>query len=435
MATLSELLKELHTLPLGNIYRKRINGESYYYHQYFSHGKRYSTLLKNDEIDELRKKINRRKELETLIREKELKLVTLSKNADELTGYVMNENTIVASFIQGILVDIDEGLAPFIIKRTRSIVEFLQLRTMDMSRTNARILKKVLNINVDEEYKTPLFAYALSISDHYWFKPKHSKLKYQNVRLNDDSMFETSLKGETNVFYQKARLSPEITTTGSFEKGWRYINNEWWLYKSGNNKQYFSELFCSRFAKLIGVRTVRYEMDNGYIRCPNFSKDYNYEPIASLADSNEDYSYIFNILYNFNKKLAKDYLKIIFFDSVINNVDRHNENLGFLRDVRSGIIVSLAPNFDNNLALIATTDYLNDNPTKDGFIKFFINFLNKNDKARDLFTKIKWKDITKEDIDKIINDIDINIDNIDNLSSTVYIRYEYLKNLFNKQHK
>lgn len=430
MSTISELKKELLTLPLGNIYKKIISGKTYYYHQYFLNGKRYSVLLKNEEVDDLQNKIKRRKEIEKYIKSIKIKDVTLSKAANELTGYVMNKNAVTAKFIKGDLIFINEDIAPLVIKRTHSLEKFLKLRVIDMSRTNARILKKVLNIDVDEDYKASLYSYALSISDHYWFKPLHSKLKYDDIDFNNDALFEASLKGETNVFYHKAKLSPEITTTGSFEKGWRYINNEWYLYKTGNNRQLFSELFCSEFASLIGINTIRYELDSGYIRCKNFSPKYNFEPLASLLDDNEDYDTIFKTLYKIKKNIARDYLKLIFFDSVINNVDRHNENIGLLRDDTNGKILSLAPNFDNNLALIATTETLNSNISKDGFVNFFISFLKNDETARNMFLTIEWKEIKKEDIDKIIEHIPLKIENVDVLASTVLLRYNYLKDIF-----
>ena len=34
-------------------------------------------------------------------------------------------------------------------------------------------------------------------------------------------------------------------------------------------------------------------------------------------------------------------------------MDRHTQNFGFLRDIDTGEIISLAPNFDNNVALIS----------------------------------------------------------------------------------
>ena len=314
MSSLSELLKEKNTLPSGNVYIKNINGHSYYYYQFFHNGKRYTRKIDKSYADELYLQIKRRKEIEMLINELRSrdKNVTLSNAAKTLTGYLMSENNVVAEFDHGQLVSMNEKLVPLIIKRTHSLEKFLSLRVMDMSRTNARLLKRTLDIQVDEEYKIPLFAYALSISDSYWFKPKHSKIKYVDIKPNNDNYFETALKGDTTVFPRQTKLTPEITTTGSFEKGWKLIDNTWWLYKSGNNKQLFSEMFCYYFANLLEIPTATYELEGKYIKSQNFADKYNFEPIASLADNNDNYDYIFNILLGISKDIAKQYIKLIF---------------------------------------------------------------------------------------------------------------------------
>ena len=430
MNTLSELLKKLKALPTGNVYKKIINGKVYYYHQYFLDGKRISNKVKDNELDILKKQIQERIEIENQIKNIRLRNTSLSKNCKELTGYVMNKNEVVAKFEKGVLVSINETLAPLVIKTTHSLEKFLELRVIDMSRTNARILKKVLNMDFDEDYKASLYSYALSVSDHYWFKPKHSKLKYNEVNFDNDALFEIALKGEVNVYFNKAKLSPEITTTGSFEKGWRYIDNEWWLYKSGNANQLFSELFSCKFAELIGVNTVKYELEDKYIKCKNFSPIYNFEPIASLADSNDNYENIFSILINIDRYLARDYLKLIFFDTVVNNIDRHNENMGLLRNADNGQIISLAPNFDNNLSLLATNEVINTDMRQDGFAKLFINFLIKNDEARKLFKTIQFKPIEIMDIQNIVNTIPLEVPHKEDIANNVFKRYNFIKNMF-----
>ena len=164
METLSELLKILKTLPLGNVYKKTINGKTYYYHQYFYNGQRISNIVKKEELKDLKEKISKRIEIERKIKSIKLKKVTLSKKANELTGYVMSGNNVVAKYEKGNLVDLNKDLCPLIIKRTGSLEKFLKLRIMDMSRTNARILKKILNINVEEDYKTSLLYSSFSVS-------------------------------------------------------------------------------------------------------------------------------------------------------------------------------------------------------------------------------------------------------------------------------
>lgn len=431
MATLSDLLKEKQTLPIGNVYLKVINDKKYYYYQYFESGKRYTKIVDLKTAKDLAKKIKRRNEIDVLIKKIKAneRKVVLSNNSLSLTGDVMCGDTPVATFENGNLVSIDEKRAPLVIVRTHSLESFLKLRVIDVSRTNARLLKKALSLDVKEDHQISLYSYALSISDNYWFKPKHSKYKYDDINFKDDSLFDLSLKGDSIYFSGKPKISPELTTTGSFEKGWKLVNRTWWLYKSGNDKQLFSELFCYHFAKLIKLWTAYYSYDNGYIKSKNFASAYNFEPLAALLGDNDNYQPVFDTLYKMNKNIAKRYLFLTFFDAVIYNVDRHNENTGFVRNKKTGKIINLAPNFDNNLALISTVDMLN-RPEKDGLIKLYVQFLKKNKVARELYKEIEFKDITKEDIDNIIKEIPVKVDNIDKLSEIVLLRYNYLKGLF-----
>ena len=398
MATLSELLNELRSLPKGNVYPKTINGSSYFYHQYFSNGKRYSRLLKRDEVDPLIAAISRRKELEELIkaRQKEAKSATISAKANELSGFLMSGNRAVAYFDHGELMDMDEARVPLVIKRTHSMEEFLKLRVIDMSRTNARILKRVLNIYADEDYKVSLFSYGLSISDDYWFKPKHSKITYQKARFNNDNYFETALKGQAEFVTKRALITPEVTTTGSFEKGWHLIDDEWWLYKSGNARQLFSEMYSYEIARLLGIPNVEYAFDGAYIRSKNFAPDVNFEPLASLAGQDDRYEHVFPIMLELGKEFALSYLRLAAFDALIGNIDRHNENLGFLRNREEGKILSLAPNYDNNLALLGFNEYIQEDIGKDGLAKLFFAFLRKNEEATSLSREIAFPELSLE---------------------------------------
>ena len=67
---------------------------------------------------------------------------------------------------------------------------------------------------------------------------------------------------------------------------------------------------------------------------------------------------------------------------------------------------------------------------KDGFIKIFVEFLNKNSNALELFKTIELKQISEEDINAIFDEIHIDFPNKNELSKTVLNRYNYLKNLF-----
>ena len=59
-------------------------------------------------------------------------------------------------------------------------------------------------------------------------------------------------------------------------------------------------------------------------------------------------------------------------------MDRYTNNYGLIRDISSGDIVSLAPNYDNNIALIANGYPSDVTREKDGLMKFFFEFIDNN---------------------------------------------------------
>lgn len=420
------LIKELETLKKGNISKKKIKKKTYYYLQYFINGKIHSEYIKKEDLENVKSQLKRRKEIETYLKNNKLK-VSMSKRGKSLTGFLMMEDVKVAKFKDGVLEEIDESKAPLYIKRTKDLEGYLKSRNIDLDRVNARILLKVLGIQ-NKDQIISLYSHGATITDNYWFKPSGSKLKYKDISFSSDAYSELALSGKIPQLPSLGSPSPELTNIGSFEKCWRIINNEWWIYKSGSEDNIFSELFSYKIAELLDIPTAIYEYDNGYIRSKNFTNKYNFEPMFSLLDNNETYSNVFNCLYSINKDIARDYLKLICFDLVIYNVDRHNQNYGLLRDKHSGKIISLAPNFDNNLALLSYNKTLDQSPNKDAMISLFTKFIKENDIARELFKEIKFNDISISDLEKIYQSIPIKR-NENLINNFILNRLEYIKSL------
>lgn len=67
-------LLRIWELPKGSISKKKINNHIYYYYQYRDGKKIVSRILKKNEIDDLRKKINERKRLVKLNKEAKINL-------------------------------------------------------------------------------------------------------------------------------------------------------------------------------------------------------------------------------------------------------------------------------------------------------------------------------------------------------------------------
>ena len=262
MKGLYSLINRRNQLPKGFIYKKVIKGKTYFYHQYSVNGQKFTKIIKNNELEKLQNEINERvtldKEIKTMLKNGN-RNITLSNKAREMTGTVMSGNCVVATFDKGVLVDYDEQFCPLIIKRTKTLEPFLKCRVIDGGRTNSRLLKKALNITEKEDAMVSLCSYAASISDNYWFKPKHSKLKYEDVCFNNDLFFDIALKGIVTIYPNKIAITPELTTTGGYEKGWKSIDGHWWLYKVGTENEIFSELFYSHLFELLNLPTAHYE--------------------------------------------------------------------------------------------------------------------------------------------------------------------------------
>ena len=75
--------------------------------------------------------------------------------------------------------------------------------------------------------------------------------------------------------------------------------------------------------------------------------------MAALIGDNEDYILNYDKLLEINEALVKQYLDIIYMYMLCFNMDRHTYNYGLMRDKKTGEIISMAPNFDNNIALIS----------------------------------------------------------------------------------
>ena len=389
-----------------------------------------SVYIKKPDLKPLKEKLARRKAVEKEIEDslsKEKNVNSLSPKTLELTGYVMSKNQIVAEFHKGQLVRLNDKLAPLIIKRTHSLIAFLSSRVMDTSRTNARLLKRVLNIHSDDDYLISLKNHATSLTDNYWFKNKNSRLKYKDVSLESDIYNEVALKGELLYIPKIPKLSPQYSLLGSYEKCWKLIDNEWWMYKVGTKEERYSEYISALISKKLGIPTAEYELVDNYIRSKNFAAKHNFEPLSALCGGDDSYDHVFNTLYDLDKELARQYLVLIWFDALVNNVDRHNENVGFLRSKKSGAVISLAPNYDLNMSLFARNPLLI--KEKDGFISLYLKFVNKNKKAKELYQSMSPLMITEENINDVLSNVDLSEYDFD-LKEYLLFRYNIIKDVF-----
>lgn len=232
--------------------------------------------------------------------------------------------------------------------------DWLESRAVDSSRPHSRLLKKALRLKERDDISTTLHVNAVTLTDCYWVRPEGSTLTWEDVRFKNNEFADLALKGDFSHFSKEPSLTPELTNTGSFEKGWKIENGAWWLYKVANQLQKFSELFVYEMCKELGFAAAVYEDCGEYVRTRDFTEQIMcLEPAAYLMGDEEDYVENYQCFLEYGTEFADQYLEIIMADAFFRNVDRHTHNYGLLRDAESGQILRMAPNFDNNLALLS----------------------------------------------------------------------------------
>jgi len=330
----------------------------------------------------------------------------------KLDGCLMSKDTVVANINDGRISVVNEQLIPLYLKN-RSFESWLEGRAIDTHRINSRLLKKALRLTTANDMDVVLKVNAATITDTYWFKPEGSELTYDDIRFKENMFDKLALYGDPDSFNKEYSRTPELTNTGSFEKCWRIDGNgEWWIYKQGDYKELFSELFICELGKVLGFNMAHYEKDGKYIKSLDFTEGalVNFESAAGIVGEDEDYAINFEALRKLSENCVDDYVRMIYLDTICFNMDRHTKNYGVLRDVESGAVIGLAPNFDNNIALIAR-DYpeniLRDN---DKLIQFFVEFLESCPDALECLEKLNIPTIDREMIESCMDKIPIDVD-------------------------
>ena len=278
-----------------------------------------------------------------------------------LNGTLMSGNSPVAEIRHGSVTPLDKARMPLYLRDNDDILGWLEARAIDRHRPNSRILKKVLRLSDNSDLAVVLHSHGATIPDDYWFKGESEPdLTWQDVRFSTDSFSEIALTGSFSSYsreFTQEELkagTPELTNIGSYEKCWRIEDGVWWLYKNENELERFSELFIAALGESFGFSMAEYRESGNYVKTRDFTGGrLNFEPAAAIVGEDVDYVLNYERFTALKPSLGKEYLDILFMDALCFNMDRHTKNYGVLRDRTTGKVLCMAPNFDNNIALIS----------------------------------------------------------------------------------
>lgn len=218
---------------------------------------------------------------------------------------------------------------------------------------------------------------GLSLTDYYWMKPMDSNLRWKDVNLFNNDFKSGKLEtlrsadryGGSGSDY--SGLTPDSSLRGELEKSWEIRKDGRYLVK-GNHGQFsaesINEVIATEFHKkqgydnytpyrLMKIKDKPYD----YGCCSRAFTDQNLEFVSAYAvltsEKNESGQSDFERLISIcgkhgidTKQLRRDLEYQILSDYALTNIDRHMENIGFLRDADTLEFIRMAPIFDTGKA-------------------------------------------------------------------------------------
>jgi hypothetical protein len=277
----------------------------------------------------------------------------------------------------------EEHIPPGIIQdnyiNTSNLNAWWKYRGIPSNREYYDVALSILKVKTSSELL--LNCYGLSLTDHYWVKPKESNATWEAVNFYDNS-FSNDIGAV--FFREKNKIdtmasSPDSALKGRLVKRWEIRNNKRILVKGGsdlsktdfdsNYVEPYNEVLASMIAEKINVPHIKYDLEykdnKPYSLCYNFTDNntefisdmemFNSEPWAAMK--NDRYSHFYIVCKNNDIKNAIDFMnRMLLFDYLILNIDRHWDNFGFLRDSESLKDISFGPLFDSGTSFWYNTE-------------------------------------------------------------------------------
>lgn len=209
---------------------------------------------------------------------------------------------------------------------------------------------------------------GLSLSDHYWVRPAGSEMTWESVNFFDNDFSDDIgdvLFGSTARSINFNYSSPDNTSDGNLQKRWKIIDGKRRLMKSGATpfrQEPFNEVIATLILSRLGIEHIPYTLtwidDKPYCLCDNFvTKSSELISTARLVQirpkTNDEnrYLHFVNICESSGIDIVPMLDRMIVFDYIIANEDRHFGNFGLLRDPETLEWIGAAPIFDNSTSL------------------------------------------------------------------------------------
>jgi hypothetical protein len=249
--------------------------------------------------------------------------------------------------------------------KEQRFLRWLNNRCIPNSRHGIDRLKN--EYNIEDPKELVLAKYGLSLSDHYWIKKRNEVIDWNDINYFDHRYSENMGKIFFDRHFRKLAddfNSPDPALNGSYKKRWYFHKQTGisYLLKGGGGmgQEPFNEAFCSELLKEFNIDHVPYKI--------KVSKNKAVSVCPNIIDKNTELAGAGSLIEKFEmKKNYDDYIKLckksglrdieddmdkmLAFDLLIANTDRHWYNFGIIRNADSGAWLKPIPVFDNGSSL------------------------------------------------------------------------------------
>lgn len=207
--------------------------------------------------------------------------------------------------------------------------------------------------------------HAASLNDTFWVKTSDENITWNAVSLYRNEFNEVisriSFEGSGLYGIDFSTTTPEFSTEGSFEKCWKREADNIYLYKRGSTGarnaglEPYSEFYAGQLGKILCKDFVSYSLTALHkktaSKCKLFTDEKDgFIPLSNLFQHRISPREMLDYYSSIGSEEA--FRRMLVFDAVTFNIDRHMGNHGVIFNTDSLEIKSMAPVFDNNQALL-----------------------------------------------------------------------------------
>ena len=249
------------------------------------------------------------------------------------------------------------GCAGFLAERM--LQNWQNMRTIPEDRQGKERIEQVLGCSVSEAL---LKSFSVSLTDTYWLKEAEMPICWKDVNFHDNGFsidLARSILGDMDGQLLHFN-TPDLTTDGTLKKTWLSIDGMPTLLKYGNfgdqangkNLLSANEVIASQVANLMEIPHVPYTklevLGESICACPSFVQDAHTDFVNGLQLLHLCRTNLFVSLCRMGYE--EEISRMIVFDHLLHNTDRHEKNFGILMDLDTGK-ESFAPLFDSGSCL------------------------------------------------------------------------------------